>query len=224
MAFGQRVGQNWPVKRIHLPCRLQEKKGRSKVAALPVRKEDGSWVHSEERGLDEEELDEAPAEEEPAPTPPPTKGKENKRAEKDADDEERPSQLKRKAPGQGAAQEPPQTTEQQLESIAALSTALLQSPEQHVGNLRSLLRLIADTDPLVARAATMSTMLVFRDLAPGYRIRPPTDKELEVTVSKEVQQLRKYETNFLNGERTREPMRNTSVFCNSSLCGASDRH
>lgn len=138
----------------------------------------------------------------PAPEAPPKKGKENKRAEKPVEDTEPAKELKRKAPGQGAAaQEPPQSAEQKLEGVASLSTSLLQNPEQNAGSLRSLLRLVADPDPLVARAATISTMLVFRDLAPGYRIRPPTDKELEVTVSKEVQQLRKYEAAFLGGAR-----------------------
>lgn len=45
-------------------------------------------------------------------------------------------------------------------------------------------------------------MLVYKDLAPGYRIRPPTDKELEMAVSKEVRATRDYETAFLKGART----------------------
>ena len=52
---------------------------------------------------------------------------------------------------------------------------------------------------MVARLASLSAMLVYKDLAPGYRIRPPTDKELEMTVSKEVRATRDYETAFLKG-------------------------
>lgn len=200
---------NLALNRKRLPSRLQDKKGRAKAAALPVRKPDGSWVLSEEPELDEDDLGAGPADEQPEP-PPEKKGKENKRAERKpaggAEEEpERDAQPRRKAPGgqPGAAQEPPQTVEQRLESIASLSTALIQAPEQNVAGLRALLRLVSDPDPLVARAASISTMLVFRDLAPGYRIRPPTEKEREVTVSKEVQQLRKYETAFLTGAPAR---------------------
>lgn len=49
-------------------------------------------------------------------------------------------------------------------------------------------------------------MLVYKDLAPGYRIRPPTEKELEMAVSKEVRATRDYEHAFLKGVlRARAP-------------------
>ena len=60
-------------------------------------------------------------------------------------------------------------------------------------------KLVADKDAAVARLASLSAMLVFKDLAPGYRIRLPTQKELEMAVSKDVQVIRDYETNFLKG-------------------------
>ncbi len=34
----------------------------------------------------------------------------------------------------------------------------------------------------MARLALVSTLAVVKDIAPGYRIRPPTDKELQVKV------------------------------------------
>lgn len=43
----------------------------------------------------------------------------------------------------------------------------------------------------------LSLLAVFRDVAPAYRIRLPTDKELTIKVSKEVQQTRDYERTFL---------------------------
>ena len=39
----------------------------------------------------------------------------------------------------------------------------------------------------------LSLLAVFKDILPGYRIRLPTEKELEVPVSKEVKQTRDYE-------------------------------
>lgn len=46
----------------------------------------------------------------------------------------------------------------------------------------------------VARLAMLSLLAVFKDILPGYRIRLPTEKELEVPVSKEVKQTRDYES------------------------------
>ena len=46
----------------------------------------------------------------------------------------------------------------------------------------------------VARLAMLSLLAVFKDILPGYRIRLPTEKELEIPVSKEVKQTRDYES------------------------------
>ena len=46
----------------------------------------------------------------------------------------------------------------------------------------------------VARLAMLTLLAVFKDILPGYRIRLPTEKELEVPVSKEVKQTRDYES------------------------------
>lgn len=39
----------------------------------------------------------------------------------------------------------------------------------------------------------MSQLVVFRGLIPGYRIRPLTEEEMKVKVTKEVRKLRTYE-------------------------------
>jgi nucleolar complex protein 3 len=67
------------------------------------------------------------------------------------------------------------------QQMALASQQLLAEPEQHVGpGLRLLLRLAADEDGVVVRLALMSCLLVFKDLLPGYRIRPPSEAELQV--------------------------------------------
>ena len=43
----------------------------------------------------------------------------------------------------------------------------------------------------------LSLAAVFKDILPGYRIRPPTDKELSMAVSKEVKKLRDHESGLL---------------------------
>ncbi|KAG2441809.1 hypothetical protein HXX76_003419 [Chlamydomonas incerta] len=65
------------------------------------------------------------------------------------------------------------------------------------GELRTLQSLVADEDSMVARLAMLSLLAVYKDILPGYRIRPPTDKEQEVKVSKDVAKLRDYEQSLL---------------------------
>ena len=45
--------------------------------------------------------------------------------------------------------------------------------------------------------AMLSATAVFRDIAPGYPIRPPTEKELSMPVSKEVKATRDFEAGLL---------------------------
>ena len=91
------------------------------------------------------------------------------------------------------------------ERIAAHCTAVLADPEAKIGLLGELLDL-ADSrasptaEGIRAEAAALaqlSLVAVFKDIVPAYRIRPPTDEELAVKVSKEVAQLRKYEQALL---------------------------
>ena len=49
----------------------------------------------------------------------------------------------------------------------------------------------------VACVAMLSLTAVFRDIAPGYAVRLPTDKELEMAVSKDVRATRDFESSLL---------------------------
>ena len=79
----------------------------------------------------------------------------------------------------------------------------LQAParlsHKHIGLLRELLELCDDEQQTIRRLALLSAVAVLRDLLPGYRIRLPTEKELRVQVSQEVEALRRYEKQLLDG-------------------------
>lgn len=81
--------------------------------------------------------------------------------------------------------------------MAELGMGLLANPETNLGSLKELQEMCEDRDDPVARLALLSSMAVFKDILPGYRIRLPTAKELEMVVSKEVRQLRDFETALL---------------------------
>ena len=55
----------------------------------------------------------------------------------------------------------------------------------------------SDDDMAVANLAALSLTAVFKDILPGYRIRLPTEKELQMPVSKEVRELRDFEAALL---------------------------
>jgi len=61
------------------------------------------------------------------------------------------------------------------------------------------------TLPQVRRLAQLSLLAVMRDIVPGYRVRLPTEKELLVPVSKDVQCVRDYESTLLRLYQVRTP-------------------
>ncbi len=67
------------------------------------------------------------------------------------------------------------------QAMASSSQRLLAAPEEHVGELRTLIALAADGDAHVARLAQLSLLVVFKDIVPGYRIRPPAEREQQVS-------------------------------------------
>ncbi|XP_020571327.1 nucleolar complex protein 3 homolog isoform X2 [Phalaenopsis equestris] len=56
----------------------------------------------------------------------------------------------------------------------------------------------SDEDHNIVKLGLMSVVAVFKDIIPGYRIRLPTEKELEMKVSKDVLQTRFYESTLLS--------------------------
>ena len=51
----------------------------------------------------------------------------------------------------------------------------------------------------------LSLAAVFKDILPGYKIRPPTEKELAMPVSKEVKKLRDHESGLLRAYQASGP-------------------
>jgi hypothetical protein len=63
--------------------------------------------------------------------------------------------------------------------MAVAAHRLLEAPETNAAELRVLVALVADADPLVARLAMVSATAVFKDIAPGYKIRVGVEEEGE---------------------------------------------
>ncbi|MCO5601786.1 hypothetical protein L7F22_055911 [Adiantum nelumboides] len=81
--------------------------------------------------------------------------------------------------------------------MAELGTAVLADPENQLESLTDLQGYCSDRDANISSMAMLSLLAVFKDIVPGYRIRLPTETELEMQVSKEVRKLRDFETKLL---------------------------
>jgi hypothetical protein len=61
--------------------------------------------------------------------------------------------------------------------MAVAAHRLLEAPEANAAELRVLVGLLGDRDPLVGRLAMVSATAVFKDVAPGYKIRTGVEEE-----------------------------------------------
>eukprot|EP00743_Colponemidia_sp_Colp-15_P008433 GILK01009167.1.p1 GENE.GILK01009167.1~~GILK01009167.1.p1 ORF type:complete len:818 (-),score=179.17 GILK01009167.1:144-2567(-) len=83
------------------------------------------------------------------------------------------------------------------EAIAKTSDVLMSDPDHNIRRLNDLYLFCGDSDLRVVKMATLSLLVVYKDIIPGYRVRLPTEKELQQRVSKEVQALREFESSLL---------------------------
>ncbi|KAL9227072.1 hypothetical protein vseg_002809 [Gypsophila vaccaria] len=82
--------------------------------------------------------------------------------------------------------------------MAEMGTALLEDPESNIKLLKEMVGFCKDKDKVTSKAALLSTLIVFRDIIPGYRIRLPTEKEQQMVLTKVQKKLRFYESTLLS--------------------------
>uniref|UniRef100_A0A2P2JZB5 Uncharacterized protein MANES_14G011200 n=3 Tax=Rhizophora mucronata TaxID=61149 RepID=A0A2P2JZB5_RHIMU len=82
--------------------------------------------------------------------------------------------------------------------LAELGMSLLEDPESNIKLLKEMLQFCKNGDPTIVKLGLLSLLAVFKDIIPGYRIRLPTEKELEMKVSDEVKKMRYYESTLLS--------------------------
>ncbi|KAJ0975816.1 hypothetical protein J5N97_017781 [Dioscorea zingiberensis] len=86
--------------------------------------------------------------------------------------------------------------------LAGAGMSLLENPESNIKSLKEMLQFCDDEDPNVVKLGLLSLLAVFKDIIPGYRIRLPTEKELQMAVSKDVKRTRFYEATLLRSYKT----------------------
>ncbi|XP_054839841.1 nucleolar complex protein 3 homolog isoform X2 [Eublepharis macularius] len=95
-----------------------------------------------------------------------------------------------------------QTLQEKKLHIAALSSAVLADPENHIKKLKELRSMLMEQDPNVAvivrKLVMISLMEIFKDIVPSYKIRPLTETEKNTKVKKETQKLREFEEGLVS--------------------------
>ncbi|KAI5290199.1 hypothetical protein KEM54_002205 [Ascosphaera aggregata] len=86
------------------------------------------------------------------------------------------------------------------EELAHLATLINEDPEEHVSQFKRMLDMItSNTHPAIKKLSMVAMAAVYTDVIPGYRIRPLSDADKTVKVSKDVRKLRDFEQSLLTG-------------------------
>lgn len=94
--------------------------------------------------------------------------------------------------------EPQQILEAQ-EELAKIAMAVNENPEEHVGAFKALAKIGQSKILAIQMLALMTQMTVYKDVIPGFRIRPQTEDGPKEKLSKEVRTLRQYEQALVAG-------------------------
>jgi len=85
------------------------------------------------------------------------------------------------------------------EEMARIAGMLNEDPEENFGAFRVLAQFGQSQNPTIKRLALAAQLAIYKDVIPGYRIRPLSEEDMEVKVSKEVKKLRAYEQALVAG-------------------------
>lgn len=95
-------------------------------------------------------------------------------------------------------EEAPQVSQRQQtleakEELARIASLINEDPEEHAGSFRTLANIASSKNITVKKLALATQLAVYKDVIPGYRIRPIAEVDMTEKVSKEVRRLRAFE-------------------------------
>ncbi|KAF7559333.1 hypothetical protein G7046_g4823 [Stylonectria norvegica] len=93
----------------------------------------------------------------------------------------------------------PQQIREAQEELAKIALAVNENPEDHVGAFKALAKIGHSKVLAIQMLALMTQMSVYKDVIPGYRIRPQAEEMAKEKLSKEVRTLRQYEQALVAG-------------------------
>lgn len=120
---------------------------------------------------------------------------------------------------------------QAQEDIARLAELINEDPEEHAGSFKKLAQVGGDgAHPSIQKLVLLSQSVVYKDAAPGYRIRAYNDEDLGTKVSKDIRRTRQYEHSLVTNyqsyvrrlvaickDKEQEVLKSTALNCVCSL-------
>jgi nucleolar complex protein 3 len=85
------------------------------------------------------------------------------------------------------------------EELARIALMLNEDPEENTGAFKTLAQFGQSPNTTIKKLALATQLAVYKDIIPGYRIRPLSSDDMETKVSKEVKKLRAYEQALVGG-------------------------
>jgi nucleolar complex protein 3 len=85
------------------------------------------------------------------------------------------------------------------EELAQIALVLNEDPEENGAAFKSLTQIGQTQNTTIKKLALATQLAVYKDVIPGYRIRPLSEEDMETKVSKEVRKLRAYEQALVGG-------------------------
>ena len=84
------------------------------------------------------------------------------------------------------------------EELARLASLVNEDPEEHAGVFRTLGQIAASSNPTIKKLGLITQLAVYKDVIPGYRIRPIAEIDQTEKVSKDVRRLRAFEQSLVS--------------------------
>ncbi|TDZ36323.1 Nucleolar complex-associated protein 3 [Colletotrichum spinosum] len=85
------------------------------------------------------------------------------------------------------------------EELAKIATAVNEDPEENVGAFKALAKVGQSRIPVIQKLTLATQLAVYKDVIPGYRIRPVAEDAPVEKLSKEVRKLRAFEQALVSG-------------------------
>ncbi|CEI98565.1 hypothetical protein RMCBS344292_12671 [Rhizopus microsporus] len=181
--------------------------GRAKSTKLPIKLPGGKIIQAEKEEAEEKDEDEEMEEVENDQEEDHVEEEEEEEEEEEDEDEEMEEVENDQEEDHVEEEEEEEEEEVKVskkqhlinkkEELATIATNLQEDPEEHIGELKTLRSIYRDDNPIVRKLALLTQLAIYKDIIPGYRIRPLTEAEEEQKVSKDVKKLREYEKSLL---------------------------
>ncbi|KAG4305790.1 hypothetical protein PORY_000700, partial [Pneumocystis oryctolagi] len=84
------------------------------------------------------------------------------------------------------------------EQLASIAQAIIENPEENIKQLKTLREMTLDQTVTIQRLGLLTQLAVYKDIVPGYSIRPLTDIEKASHMSKETKQRRSFEESLVS--------------------------